>query len=163
MSLAPYVRILARGQGRARPYTQDEAYEAMSLMLRDDADPEAIGAILMLLRLRGEMAEDIAGFTAAARASLPSWQGRRPTLAWPSYAAGRTRGLPWFLLSAKLVARSGAPVLLHGWNSHQHGRASVRDALGYLDIPSAGSVAEAGPLLESHGIAYLPLEVCRRV
>jgi anthranilate phosphoribosyltransferase len=58
-----------------------------------------------------------------------------------------------------LVARSGAPVLLHGWNSHQQGRASVRDALGYLDIPSAGSVAEAGPLLESHGIAYLPLEV----
>ena len=159
MSLAPYVRILARGQGRARPFTLDEAREAMALMLREDADPEALGAILMLLRLRGETAEDIAGFTSAARASLPEWQGMRPALDWPSYAAGRTRGLPWFLLSAKLVAGGGVPVLLHGWNSHQQGRASVRDALAPLGIPSAATMAEAGALLQSHGIAYLPLEV----
>ena len=40
MSLAPYVRILARGQGRARSLTQDEAREAMSLMLSSGAEPE---------------------------------------------------------------------------------------------------------------------------
>lgn len=39
MSLADYVRILGRGPGRARSQTQDEAFNAISLMLRDDAAP----------------------------------------------------------------------------------------------------------------------------
>ncbi|SFE22428.1 glycosyl transferase family protein [Roseivivax sediminis] len=158
MSLAPYVRILARGQGRARSFTQDEAREAMTLMLREGADPEAVGAILMLMRMKGETAPEIAGFTDAAQASLPGWTGPAPALDWPSYAAGRTRGLPWFLLSARLVAEAGYPVLLHGWNSHQGESASVRNALPALGIAEARAPAEVGPALEGTGIAYLPLE-----
>lgn len=158
MSLAPYVRILARGQGRARSLTQDEARAAMALMLSPGADPEAVGAILMVLRMKGETAEEIAGFAQAARASCPDWAGLRPALDWPSYAAGRTRGLPWFLLSARLVADAGFPVLLHGWNSHQRDAASVRAALPGLGIPEAGSVEEAARALASAGLAYLPLE-----
>ena len=84
--------------------------------------------MLMLLRMKGETADEIAGFVCAARASLPDWTGPRPALDWPSYAAGRTRGLPWFLLSARLVAQAGFPVLLHGWNSDQSAGAAVRDA-----------------------------------
>lgn len=159
MSLAPYVRILARGQGRARSFTLDEAMEAMGLMLEEGADPEAVGAILMVMRMKGETAEEIAGFAAAAQASIPSWTGVRPGLDWPAYAAGRSRGLPWFLLSARLVAQAGVPVLLHGWNSHQGEAASIREALGPLGIAEAGSVAAAGEALAAEGIAYLPLEV----
>ena len=158
MSLAPYVQILARGQGRARGFTQEEAAEAMALMLRPDAAPEAVGAILMLLRMKGETAAEIAGFAAAARDALPRWTGTRPALDWPSYAAGRTRGLPWFLLSARLVADAGLPVLLHGWNSHQGDGADVRAALPLAGIRQARSIEAAGDLLGSHGIAYLPLE-----
>lgn len=158
MSLAPYVRLLARGQGRSRSLSRNEAYEAMRGMLSPDAAPEAVGAILMQLRMKGETAEEIAGFAGAARASLPEWSGTPPTLDWPSYAAGRSRGLPWFLLSARLVAQAGVPVLLHGWNSHQGTGADVRAALGSLAIPRARSVAEAGRALSTEGIAYLPLE-----
>ena len=35
MSLAPYTRILARGPGRSRSYTQEEAAEVMRLMLAE--------------------------------------------------------------------------------------------------------------------------------
>lgn len=158
MSLAPYVRILARGQGRARSLTQDEAREAMSLMLSSGAEPEAIGAILMVLRMKGETAAEIAGFSEAAQAACPLWRGARPALDWPSYAAGRTRGLPWFLLSAKLVAQAGFPVLLHGWNAHQRDAASVRAALPEVGIPVASSMVEATRSIGQAGIAYLPLE-----
>lgn len=158
MSLAPYVRILGRGQGRARGFTRDEAREAMRLMMRDDADPEAVGAILMLMRMKGETAEEIAGFAEAARGALAPWPGAAPALDWPSYAAGRTRGLPWFLLSARLVAAAGYPVLLHGWTSHQPGAASVRDALAALGIAAASGPGEAAARLDAEGIAYLPLE-----
>ena len=158
MSLAPYVQILGRGPGRARSFTYAEAQAALTIVLSGQAAPESVGAMLMLLRMKGETAPEIAGFVAAARASLPDWPGPRPALDWPSYAAGRTRGLPWFLLSAKLVARAGFPVLLHGWNSDQQVGAAVREALPKLGIVTATDLAHASALLSDDGIAYLPLE-----
>ncbi len=143
MTLAPFVRIVAQGKGRARSLTQSEATEAMSLILSGKAAPEAVGALLMVLRLRGETDAEIAGFTAALRASttpLPI-----ADLDWPSYAAGRTRGAPLFLLSAKLVVQAGYSVTMHGWNSHQSAAADLREALGALQ-------------LDGGGLSYQPLE-----
>lgn len=155
--LAPYVAILGRGQGRARSLTLEEAEAAMTVILSGNAAPEAVGAMLMLLRMKGETAPEIAGFTAAARAHLPAWSGAKPAIDWPSYAAGRTRGQPWFLLAAKLVARAGYPVLIHGWNSHQSSQASVRAALPLVGIESM-QLTEASAQLARDGIAYLQLE-----
>ena len=158
MSLAPFVRILGRGPGRARSLTQQEARDAMRAMLAPEAAPEAVGAILMLLRMKGETAEEIAGLAEGARDALPPWSGPAPALDWPSYAAGRSRGLPLFLLSARLVAAAGRPVLLHGWNSHQGEAASVRAALPALGIGTAADAGDAARRLARGGIAYLPLE-----
>lgn len=155
MMLADYVRILGRGPGRARSLTAREAESAMSIMLSDRANREAIGAILMLLRMKGETAEEIAGFAKAASENLPKIED--VALDWPSYAAGRTRGLPLFLLSARLVALAGYPVLLHGWNGED---AQVRAGLGAVDIPVAKDAREAQKLIISHKIAYLKLEDC---
>lgn len=153
MSLADHVRTLGRGPGRARSLTREEAHDAMRLMLQDDAAAEAVGAILMLLRMKGETAEEIAGFAAAAQAELPALP--RVDLDWPSYAAGRTRGAPWFLMSAKLVAESGHRVLLHGWNGHDQ---KVRAGLSQAGIKIAQNASDAARLLDDHNIAYLPLE-----
>jgi anthranilate phosphoribosyltransferase len=144
MTLAPYVRIIARGKGRARALSQQEAQEAMTLMLSGTAEPEAIGALLMVLRLRGEADTEIAGFTAALRASCAS-RLAVADLNWPCYAAGRTRGAPFFALAAKLVAQAGYSVALHGWNSHQSGAADLRATLQKLQ-------------LEGDGLTYYPLE-----
>ncbi|GAA3874272.1 glycosyl transferase family protein [Celeribacter arenosi] len=156
-ALAPYVRILGRGPSFSRSLTREEAEAAMGIVLAGDAAPEALGAMLMLMRMKGETADEIAGFATAARAAAPvsGALSGEVALDWPSYAAGRTRGLPWFLLAAKLVASAGHPVLLHGWNSHQGSNASVRAALGPLGIP----VAQDRDVRElATGIAYLPLE-----
>ncbi|MEM9043742.1 MAG: glycosyl transferase family protein, partial [Pseudomonadota bacterium] len=147
-----------RGPSRARSLTQDEAQEAMSLILSGDAAPEAVGALLMLMRYRGETAEEIAGFTLAARANLSGWQGIGAALDWPSYAAGRSRGQPLFLLAAKLLGQAGYPVLLHGWNSHQNPVADVRAGLDAIGIPMVRNPSSAKRVLERHGIAYAPLE-----
>lgn len=141
MTLAPFVQIVARGKGRARAMTMPEAQEAMTLILTGDAAPEAVGALLMVMRLRGETADEIAGFTAALRAHV---KGKLPQadVDWPSYAAGRSRGAPLFLLAARLVGQAGYRVSMHGWNSHQSSTASVREA---IDL--------AGP-----NVCYHPLE-----
>ena len=156
MTLAPYIHALGRGPGRARSLSLDEAQDAMRQILSGLADPHAIGALLMLMRYRGETPEEIAGFTRAARATLPALP--QVDLDWPSYAAGRTRGLPWFLLAAREVAASGKRVLIHGWNSHQADGADVRSALAIAGIARADSVDHAARLLDRDAIAYLPLE-----
>ena len=153
MSLAAYVAILGRGPGRSRSLTQSEAGAAMACILSGDAAPEAIGALLMLLRMKGESPDEIAGFALAARAALPDLPA--VALDWPSYAAGRTRGRPWFLLSARLVAKAGFPVLLHGRNGSD---GAVRAHLEAAGIPLVRSCADLPAQLSETGVAYSPLE-----
>ena len=156
MSIAEFVRILGRGPGRSRSLTQDEAHEAMARVLRGEAAPESIGAMLMLMRMKGEVPEELAGFTAAFRDVLTAVP--TPDLDWPSYAAGRTRGLPWFLLSARLVARGGHKVLMHGWNGLGQSGHLVREGLSDAGITRCAGPDEAAEVLARENIAYLPLE-----
>ncbi|AJE45450.1 glycosyl transferase family protein [Celeribacter indicus] len=156
MSIAEFVRILGRGPGRSRSLTFEEAQEAMARVLRGAAAPESVGAMLMLMRMKGEVPGEIAGFTRALRDTLGAVP--MPDLDWPSYAAGRTRGLPWFLLSARLVARGGHRVLLHGWNGLGESGYLVRAGLPHAGISTCASPDEARVLLDRERIAYLPLE-----
>ncbi|MGF1501210.1 MAG: glycosyl transferase family protein [Paracoccaceae bacterium] len=158
MSLAPFVHAMGRGPGRARSLTRDEAREAMGLILAGDAAPEAVGALLMLMRYRGETSDEIAGFVDAARAPLGAWVEAGGGLDWPCYAAGRSRGHPWFLLAAKLVATAGTPVLLHGWTANAGRVSDPRGALRSLGIAEVDTPAAARAALGRDRIAFLPLD-----
>lgn len=154
MSFADHVRTLGRGPGRSRSLTREEAQNAMACMLSEDAAPEAIGALLMLLRMKGETTEEIAGFAEAAQTSLPDLG--HVDLDWPSYAAGRTRGPAWFLAAAQLAAQAGHKVLLHGWNGADP---KVRAGLSDVGIAIAETTVEARQVLDRERIVYLPLEI----
>lgn len=125
----------------------------MRIMLSGDAAPEAVGALLMLMRMKGEVADEIAGFAEAAQAAIAPVGG--VDLDWPSYAAGRTRGAPFFLQSALQIARDGHRVLLHGWNGAD---VKIREGLPEAGIAVADTPAEAEALLDRDGIAYMKLE-----
>ena len=155
--MARFVATLGRGPGRSRALTRDEAREAMGLILAGEADPHQVGALLMLLRFRGEDAEEITGLVEAMTATLSLAPLRGAAdLDWPSYGAGRTRGAPWYLLSALALARHGPRVLMHGDNSFTGGIA-VPAALDALGLSSARNPAEAAARLATDRFAYLPL------
>jgi anthranilate phosphoribosyltransferase len=150
---AQYVRILGRGPGRSRALTREEARDAMRMIIAGEAEPAQIGALLMLMRYRQESPEELAGFVEALRESIVIPAPRpRVDLDWPSYAAGRTRGEPWFLLSALLLAENGLRVLLHG--PGRTGSALV-EGLTALGLPGAGTDIERG--LEDGHFRFLPL------
>ena len=155
--LAHYVGIVARGPGRSRSLTQDEAREAMALILSGHESREAIGALLMVLRVRQETAEEIAGFAQAARASLGAWQELSADIDWPSYAAGRSRGLPYFLLAAVLLAKNGVRVMMHGHNSHMREDGGTMAALEALGLACATTPAAARAEIDRAGFVYVPL------
>ncbi|MEM1129852.1 MAG: glycosyl transferase family protein [Pseudomonadota bacterium] len=158
MSLAHLVRILGRGPGRARSLTEAEASEAMGLILAGNAAPEAVGALFMLMRYRGESPGEIAGFVRAMREETADWATCGAALDWPSYAAGRSRGAPYFVLSARLIAAAGYPVLLHGWNGANQGPSATRPALASVGIPTAATPKAARAALATQAIVYVPLE-----
>jgi anthranilate phosphoribosyltransferase len=149
-----YVATLGRGPGRSRPLTRAEARDAFARVLAGEVDPHQLGAFLMLLRYRGEDAGEVAGIVEAMQATLPA--APSVDLDWPSYGAGRTRALPWFLLAALALGRAGTRVLMHG--SNEFGSAtSVAAALAALGRSVARDMDEAEAQLDADGFAYLPI------
>ncbi len=155
---AAYVRILGRGRKLSRSLTMAEAEDAMAMILKGAVLPEQLGAFMMLLRVKEETPEEIAGFVRAARASfaLPD-PAPQADLDWSSYA-GKRRQLPWFLLAALLLSQNGVRLFMHGTEGHTPGRLYTREVLEALSLPVARSLAEAGRHLAARNFAYLPLE-----
>ena len=158
--LASYLGTLGRGPGRSRPLTLEEAEDAFAVVLRGEADPMQVGALLLLMRYRGESAPELAGLVRAARSHIgaPPLGSDLADLDWPSYAAGRSRGAPWFLLSALLVVRAGYRVAVHGHNSAFLKGTGTEQGARELGIHVAASLAEAESAIGAAGIVYLPLE-----
>ncbi len=154
---ARFVKILGRGKTLSRSLTIEEAQEAMAMILAGDVLPEQLGAFLMLLRMKEESAEEIAGFVLAARAAmtLPSALPQ-VDVDWSSYA-GKRRQLPWYILSALMLARNGTRVFMHGADGHTEGRVFTREVLEGLRIPVALSFEEAATHLSRRNFAYMPL------
>jgi anthranilate phosphoribosyltransferase len=152
---ARFIAILGRGRNLARALNVEEAEQAMGMILAGDVLPEQLGAFLMLLRVKEESPQEIAGFTRAVRKTLP--QGLcGADIDFSSYA-GKKRQLPWFLLAAFRLAQSGRKVFMHGFDGHTPGRLYTGEVLRALGVEPARDLAEAGALLATHNFAYLDL------
>jgi anthranilate phosphoribosyltransferase len=155
---AQYVRILGKGKNGSRPLTQEEAYEAFRLILADEVHPEQLGAFLMLMRVKEEEPEELAGFIRAVRETLdiPA-DAPEVHLDWSSYA-GKRRQLPWFILSTLLLAQNGINIFMHGASGHTAGRIYTKEVLAALGIAPCTSLQESAERIRETGFAYLDLE-----
>lgn len=155
---APFVRQLGRGRHGARPLAEEEAYRAMRMILANEVAPEQLGAFLMLIRIREETPQELAGFVRAARESLGlTTPNSTVQIDWSSYA-GKRRQLPWFILSALLLAGSGVRVFMHGVGGRNDGRVYTPSAIQSLGIPLCDSLDEATDRLYADNFAFLPLD-----
>ncbi len=154
-----FVAILGRGKTKQRHLTEEESREAMRMILRGEALPEQIGAFLMLLRLKEEAPEEIAGFARGTRETfdLPA-EIPQVDLDWSSYAGKRVQ-LPWFVLSVLALVGQGTRVFMHGTEGHTPGRVYTREVIERLGFPVAGSLHEAADQIRARNFTYVPLEV----
>jgi anthranilate phosphoribosyltransferase len=152
---AQYVRILGKGKTGSRSLTQAEARDAMRMILRGEVEDVQLGAFLMLLRVKEESHEELAGFVNAVRDTLSA-----PTIAvdldWSSYA-GKRRQLPWYLLAALALADSGLRVFMHGAAGHTAERIYSEHVLDAIGEPPATNWQQVRDKLEKSNFAYLPL------
>jgi len=155
---ASFLRTIGRGPSLSRPLTRDEARKAMRLILDGQTDGVQVGAFLLVLRYRGETAEELAGMLAAARERFAAEVSPgQADLDWPSYA-DRHKQQPWFTLAALLLAENGVRVLMHGIAGYAEGFAPTRPVLAALGIRPAGSLAEAAAHVARENFAYVGLE-----
>ena len=152
---ARFIQILGKGRRGARSLTEEEAEAAMEMLLAGSVRPEQVGAFLSLLRLKEEIPAEVAGMVRALRrARLPAMG--QVDLDWPSYA-GKRRQLPWYVLSAWLLAQQKIRILMHGLASGDSGRCYVPDALVAMGLPVAHSLSQAMEHLDACSFAFLPV------
>lgn len=156
---AEYVRTLGRGKRARRSLTREEARNAMQLILDGKVEEVQLGAFLMLLRVKEETPEELAGFLDACRKQCDDALKDFPKvhLDWPSYA-GKKKHHPWYLLATVLLAGMGIRTLLHGGPAHTPHRVYTDTLLAELGLKVATGVSEAAEHLEQQGLAYLPID-----
>jgi anthranilate phosphoribosyltransferase len=155
---APYVRILGKGKTGTRSLTQAEAREAFGMILRDEVEDLQLGAFLMLLRVKEESGEELAGFVEACRDNMAPVQDQLAVdLDWSSYA-GKKHQHPWYLLAILLLVQAGYRIFIHGAGGHTPGRLYTEQAMARMGLPVATSWQEVSTQMAVDGLSYLSLQ-----
>ena len=158
--LARCIATVGTGAGRSRPLSDEEAEDALAIILGGEADPVQIGALMTVLHYRGPTAVEVAGFVRAMRRHIGAIEPGSgiADLDWPCYLSPKLKTAPWFLHAARLVADAGHRVVLHGsYGEKGQERHKLEVAASTAGIPVCTSIAAAKAALGSAGIAYLPL------
>lgn len=146
-SIQHYLKEIGRGKDGARALTREQACELLGWLLDGQAHPLQVGAFCLAMRIKGETAQEMAGFMDAVHARLPASSASAiPVVVLPSYNGARRLPVLTPLL-ALLLAREGLPVLLHGstTESSRVTAAQVLEHMGYaasnaLQTPQSGEL-----------------------
>jgi len=151
---------VARGKHGHQHLTRSEAAFALAALMQPDADPLQLGAFLIALRMKGETAEELAGFVDAARSVVDDFGVTTFSNAvdLPCYA-GKRRAAPLHLVAAMRARDRGIAVLVHGLGRIK-GRLTALEVLQEAAIPRAQSLAEAATMLRNEGIAHIDIADC---
>ncbi|MEI7429297.1 MAG: DNA-binding protein YbiB [Betaproteobacteria bacterium] len=158
MNYAHFIREIGRGTEGARDLTLDEAKQLYGAMLDGGVPELELGAIAIALRLKGESADEMIGFLAAANERMYSVrrpQSRFRPVVIPSYNGAR-KGVNLTPLLALLLQRFGISVLVHGL-IEGYGRVTSAQIFREFGLMPSTSVLQAQQMLDEGGLAYLPL------
>lgn len=154
----PLLRTLGRGTRGSRSLDIEQARTLMGWLLRRELADAQIGGLLLALRMKGESAQELEGFTLAVKDSLPQLnvRTRHPVVVIPS--ANGARRLPNQVpLLAAMLQEQGMPVLVIDASSTEHGRVPTAQLWRALGMRIASSAEQAQHLLEQNDAVLLPL------
>jgi anthranilate phosphoribosyltransferase len=156
---ARFIKEIGRGVKGARSMTRADAAALYGAILDGRVSDLELGAILLAMRIKGESADELAGFMDAAEASfapLPSPSGEFAPVLIPSYNGARKLANLTPLL-ALLLAREGVPVLVHGVRNDP-GRVTTAEILDELGLAEAATSAAVHDAFAARRPAFMPIE-----
>ena len=139
MSIVNYIKEIGRGKDGARALTREQAADLFGQVLDGSITDLEMGAFCLAMRIKGETAEEMAGFLDATQQRIQAIPvGDRPIVVIPSYNGARK--LPGLIpLLALLLARQGCPVLVHG-TATESSRVYTSEVLLALGIPAQAAI-----------------------
>jgi anthranilate phosphoribosyltransferase len=156
-SIKEYVALIGRGQKSGKTLSQIQAKDLMTRLLNDEALPEQVGAVLMLLRMREETVTELAGLLEACRNTVSLSIEQPISFDFGAYA-GKRRHLPWFLLAAMALAGSGEKVFIHGLEETDTDRLYLDAVFRDLGWSMAQNSEHANQQLDKFGFTYMSIE-----
>ena len=154
MGISHYIKEIGRGKDGARPLSREQATDLMSQVLDGAVTDLEVGAFCLAMRIKGETAEEMAGFLDAVRSRMHLIPDSSvPVVVLPSYNGARKLPLLTPLLGL-LLAREGVAVLIHGTPT-ENSRIFVSEVLESLNI----RVQAAPKSIATNEVAYVPTEV----
>ncbi|MBJ7521124.1 MAG: hypothetical protein JHC84_15600 [Solirubrobacteraceae bacterium] len=153
------IKAVGTGPRGSRALTYDEARDAMRALLAGEVTPSQAGAFLIAMRMKGEEAAELAGFTQALRDVRPaitaSPDGSPLVSSAGSYdGVGESPSLT--LAAAVLAAGAGGRVVTHcgGLLGPKYGTTPL-DVLAALGGPARPTVEASLGMLERSGAAVV--------
>jgi anthranilate phosphoribosyltransferase len=158
-----FIKEAGRGPKGAKALSVDDACEAAGMMLEGRATDAQSAALLLALRMKGDAAEEIAGFTQALRLDALSLELDDSFRAGLCDCAGPHDGRKSFAATipvAVLSAMAGLPTLLHASESLPPKLGlSLQEILQALGLnPALSSPATVAAELKQHGLGYVNTE-----
>jgi anthranilate phosphoribosyltransferase len=151
MGIGKYIKEIGRGKDGARALTREQATDLFGQVLDGTVTDLEIGAFCLAMRIKGETAQEMAGFLDATHQRLhriPA--GDKPVVVIPSYNGARKLPVLTPLL-ALLLAREGLPVLVHG-RATESSRVFTSEVLLALAIPAQTAIEFIAP----GSVAFVP-------
>ncbi|WP_434931582.1 glycosyl transferase [Shewanella sp. HL-SH5] len=150
------IKALGKGEKGSRSLTFAEASLLIQGFAKGKVTKAQMASAMMLMRVRGETVAEVAGVVAGLKHTInPAWGKLNVDIDWPVYA-GKREQLPWLLLVAKMLARKGMRIMLHGDSQALPHRRHVESCIQALDIALCQTAEKAQQALDDSGIVYVP-------
>jgi anthranilate phosphoribosyltransferase len=157
-ALIAIIKDIGRGKNAARDLSRDTARALFAAMLSGDIPDLQLGAVQMALRIKGESLEELAGFLEACEESYPHLVAPAGSVPLVIPAYNGARQLPNLTpLLARLVAREGVPVLIHGVAADP-GRVTTCEVLSAMGVAPARTPDEAHAQLRDRGLSFVTID-----
>lgn len=157
MSIAPYLKEIGRGHDGARSLDAAAACDLMGRILDHRVSDLEVGAFALAMRMKGETADELAGFLDATEARCLPLPADRPVLVVPSYNGARRLPNLTPLLAMRL-AQDGLRVLVHG-PREDPGRVTSCAVFEAIGLPPCDGPAAVQDRWRRHEPAFLPTDV----
>jgi anthranilate phosphoribosyltransferase len=134
--------------------SMDEAHAAMGAVMDGEATPAQLAAFLMGLRMRGETADELAGFAGAMRDRVVRVDAPEGAIDVVGTGGDGSGTFNISTTAALVAAAAGVPVAKHG-NRAMTSKSGSADVLEALGIRIDHDAASAGEALRKIGFAFL--------
>lgn len=134
--------------------TEQEAVEAMDIIMSGGATNAQIASLLTALRMKGETIEEITGFAKGMRAKATHIEGCENTIDIVGTGGDLANSFNISTTASFVIAAAGTPVAKHG-NRSVSSKSGAADVLEKLGVKIQTTPEEAKASIESIGLSFL--------